>query len=194
MKLFLIACLILIMHLVHNVNSQPNNQQATSKRPQMYGYLYNRQFTTRHRTLKNHRQDQLFFGEISEQHLIQLIQNSFLNINYIYKGFFPIWSAILVGVTGVCLFISLLAISCYLAGCRNPHKRLMLKKDDSILRQEFELPMSNDDYVSMSMIESMEKQSNKLFSDSRLISEYDYELNSKIYDKMKKKRFLKDNL
>jgi hypothetical protein len=75
----------------------------------------------------------------------------------------------------------------------------MFKKDDSILKQQFELPMSNDDYVSMSMIETMDKHSNKLFSDSRLIStEYDYEINPKIYEKnyekIKKKRFLMDNL
>ncbi len=59
--------------------------------------------------------------------------------------------------------------------------------------------MSNDDYVSMSMIENMDKHSNKLFADSRLIStEYEYEISSqsskKTYDKIKKKRFLMDNL
>ena len=75
----------------------------------------------------------------------------------------------------------------------------MFKKDDSILKQQFELPMSSDDYVSMSMIENMDKHSNKLFADARLIStEYEYEMGSqsskKTYDKIKKKRFLMDNL
>lgn len=189
MKLQLMLINFILIAFVINANAQ-QQQQQTTKRP-AYGYYNNRLFTTRHRILKSHKEpDQLFFG------MLKLIKIWFISIFLLYfEGFFPLWSAILVGLTGVCLFISLIGITCYLAGCRNPHRRFTFKKDDSILKQQFDLPMSNDDYVSMSMIESMDKNSSKLFSDSRLIStEYDYEINTKIYDKMKKKRFLKDNL
>ena len=72
------------------------------------------------------------------------------------------------------------------------------KKNASLIQQQLQFEIeSNDDYVSMSMIDPIDSNNSKLFSGSRLMTVPEYEESiyaSKEYEKMRKKRFLKDHL
>lgn len=63
------------------------------------------------------------------------------------KGFFPIWSAILVCLTGFCLIVMLLGFVCYAAGCENPRKRYLKKKRDASMTNPYYTPADRSIYM-----------------------------------------------
>jgi hypothetical protein len=96
--------------------------------------------------------------------------------------------------------MSLFGLICFYLGCRNPRNVYLKEKNQNkLIKQQLEFEIaSNDDYVSMSMIDPIESNnSNKLFSGSRLMTVPEYEeslYSSKEHEKMRKKRFLRDHL
>ena len=77
--------------------------------------------------------DSLFFGMgLFYMTSIEPEQIRALTCFGILKGFFPVWSAILVGLTGFCFFIMLIGVLCHLAGCLSP-KRKHNKKNKQLL-------------------------------------------------------------
>lgn len=91
---------------------------------------------------------------------------------------------------------------CYCLGLRNPRNVYIKEKEISknLLKQqlEYELDNSNEDYVSMSIMDNLNENSRNLFSSSRLMTVPEYDTQSiytnKDYEKARKKRFLKDHL
>ncbi len=129
----------------------------------------------------------------------------------LFFGFFPLWSALLVGLTCTCLLISIVGLACHLAGLRNPRNTYLKEKNlnKALMKQQLEFEAEfnlDDDYVSMTMMDNLNESSggmntNKLFAGSRLITVPEYEDNSqsstyvsKEYEKARKKRFLRDHL
>ncbi|CAF0758017.1 unnamed protein product [Brachionus calyciflorus] len=115
-----------------------------------------------------------------------------------FLGFFPIWSAILIGLTGFCLFVSLIGLCCWLIGLNNP-RRVMKEQNNKYKKQlqkeqEMQQEYLEDQYyddISMRMIDTIDKHGPNLFADAKLVTEFDYE--SKIYME-KKKKFMRDHL
>jgi hypothetical protein len=128
----------------------------------------------------------------------------------LFFGFFPFWSALLVGLTCTCLLISLVGLACHLAGLRNPRTTYIKEKNlnKALMKQQLEFEIDcnlEDDYVSMTMMDNLNENgsglnTNKLFAGSRLITVQEYDDGqsslyvSKEYEKARKKRFLRDHL
>ena len=150
-----------------------------------------------------------------------LIKTEQVYLNIEFLGFFPLWSAILVGLTCFCLLISLIALICHYTGCRNPRNTYLKEKkvNRALMKQQLEMDFAvepNDDYVSVTMMDQItaDNQSQRLFSSSRLmpqinVPEYDLDASTvyskyenrtfenkyeKDYEKQRKKRFLKEHL
>ncbi|RMZ94654.1 hypothetical protein BpHYR1_005409 [Brachionus plicatilis] len=117
----------------------------------------------------------------------------------LFFGFFPIWSAILVALTGFCLFVSLIGVCCWIVGLKNPRTllheeakkcRKKIEKEQQI--KEFLAEEQFYDDISMRMLDSMDKNASISYASAKLITESEYE--SKIYVENKKKRFMRDHL
>jgi uncharacterized protein (DUF58 family) len=68
-------------------------------------------------------------------------------------GFFPIWSAFLAGLAGICLVISLAGLVCHSLGLRNP--RFQLKRHiDKARKYDIEQKIHLDELISMNYVET----------------------------------------
>jgi hypothetical protein len=70
-----------------------------------------------------------------------------------YKGFFPIWSAILVCVALIFLLIAIGGIIGYWFGCRNPHREFIKRRKEKAKLYKDSL---RDEYASLGMMDYSE--------------------------------------
>lgn len=161
-------------------------------------FLTYRYSTTSRMTATKEDPDSYFFGMKKKKGILFSWIFIFSNI-FVWIGFFPIWSAILVCMTGFCLFVSLVGSLCWLVGCTNPRNQMRfesqkLKKQ----QQDQEIVMMEEqlyDDISVRMIDNTLDRvvdNSTLFSNSRLISEFDTD--SKYFIEAKKKKFMRDHL
>jgi hypothetical protein len=102
-------------------------------------------------------------------------------------------------MTGFCLFVSLVGSLCWLAGCTNPRNQMRLESQKlKKQQQDQEIVMMEEqlyDDISVRMIDNTLDRvvdNSTLFSNSRLISEFDTD--SKYFIEAKKKKFMRDHL
>lgn len=124
-----------------------------------------------------------------------------------FYGFFPLWSAVCVCLTIVCLLVSLVGLLCWGAGCSNPRRewyeenRRLKRKHEQIEKEMIIdsppviLEEYYDDIASVRIVESAVEKINttsSLLNESRVMSESEVE--NKALIMAKKKRFMRDHL
>jgi hypothetical protein len=180
--------LIVMFAVFYKVNSEYQQYQPPIVNPRFpYGVPLDYRITTSSKKPVEHRDpDSLWLGK-NKLNLNHFYFLNFMKENFTLAGFFPIWSAVLVLLTGFCLLISLVGVFCWLIGMINPRRQLL--KEASIIKaqQEEQYEQYYDD-ISMKMIDPIDQNNSTLFSNSRLMS--DYGVSDPI---LNKKIFLKDN-